>query len=153
SEDALKILLDVKKGTVGALKKSEVFQNAKKRISFKRGLLTFVDAQKGLTMIRDSLSTARQKYWPTIMKISGLDGLQSFVYSVSVANEGFEENGYLELKPQREGLLKIYFQQQPQKLQGIGAIPVDSKVMNAGTLADFAKMWDEVNSQLNTILS
>src|SRR5262249_19607774 len=37
SEESLKILLDVKKGTVGALKKSEVFQSAKKRISFKRG--------------------------------------------------------------------------------------------------------------------
>jgi Protein of unknown function (DUF3352) len=153
TEASLKALLDVKKGKSDPLKKSAVFEEAKKRISYKRGLLIFVDAQKALDMIRDSLSPARQKFWPAVMKISGVNGLQSFAYSVSVAGEGFDENGYLELKPQREGLLKIYFEQKPQKLHSTAAIPPDSKVVNSGTLADFAKMWDEVNAQLNTILS
>ena len=153
NEDSLKIILDVKAGKITSLKKTPVFQTAKKRIGYSRGLLIFLDAQSALDLIKNNLSATRQKFWPAVLRISGINGLETLAYSITVKGEGFEEKGFLSLKEQREGLLKIYFQQQPRTLESTSAIPADAKVMNAGTLADFAKMWDEVNSQLNGILT
>jgi hypothetical protein len=153
SEESLKMLLDVKAKKTVSLKNTPVFQNAKKRIDYSRGLLIFLDAQSALDIIKNNLSPTRKKFWPAVLRISGINGLENLAYGITVKGEGFEEKGFLALKDQREGLLKIYFQQQPQALESTNGIPADAKVMNAGTLADFAKMWDEVNSQLNGILN
>ena len=153
SEEGIRALLDVRHKKGGPLKGNRLFINAKKAVHFRYGLLFYLDAQNALRMIKSSMSPAVVRIWPALVKITGADALQSLSYSVGVENEGFLEEGFLAVKRERQGLLKIFLEQKPRRLDSVSALPLESKVFRSGTLSDFGKMWDEVNAQLSTVLS
>jgi len=152
-EESLRVLIEVGQKKRPSLSGNPSFEGVRKKIGYKRGILLFLDAQNILQTGKASIPVSKRKLWESIFKISGLHSLESFAYRVSVKEPGFEESGLLSVKPQREGLLKIYLEQHPQKLSGLESIPSDARVLNAGTLADLSKMWDEGNSQMKSALA
>ncbi|HET6266367.1 MAG TPA: DUF3352 domain-containing protein, partial [Acidobacteriota bacterium] len=153
SEEAMASLARVSNGKVNPLKKNALFQEAKLDLGYRRGILFFLNAQKGLEIVHASAPPAMQKMWPVLLKITGIDAVRFFTYSVTVKDQGFREIGLLSVAPERKGLLKVYMDQPVQKLTTLNSIPSSARVVSAGTLADFAKMWDEVNSQMSAVLS
>jgi Protein of unknown function (DUF3352) len=153
SEEAMKALARVTNGKVNPLKKNALFQEAKLDLGYKRGILFFLNAQKGLEIVHSSLPPAMQRLWPALLRITGVEAVRFFTYSVTVKDQGFRETGFLSVASDRKGLVKVYMDQPAQKLTALDPIPSSARVVSAGTLADFAKMWDEVNSQLSTVLS
>jgi hypothetical protein len=153
SEEGFKVLLDGKRQKQNLLGQSSLFQDAKKRISFRHGALFFLNVQSALQVVQNALPPAAEKFWPSIHRIVGLGALESFVYSLNVRKDGFVEEGFLSVRPKREGFIRVYFEQKPQELESLDAVPQDTKVFSAGTVADLVKMWDEVNSQLSSVLT
>lgn len=153
TEECLRVLIEVGRKKRLALAGNHVFEDARKKIGYKRGILLFLDAQNTIQMLRSSIPPVKRNLWESLFKIAGAQALDSFVYRVSVKETGFEERGLVTVKPDREGLLKIYLAQEAQKLSVLQSIPSDARVLNGGTMADLAKMWDEINAQLKSVLS
>lgn len=153
SEAAVRQVLDVRKKNASSLSKKSIFQNAKSGVSYKRGLFAFVDAQRVLSGLQKNIPEAGRGVWPALMRITGADAIQSVAYNIFVQNDGFQEVGFVSVTDEKAGLVKIYFDQSPKELKSIEMIPADTKTFSAGTLADFGKMWEEVNSQLNKVLT
>ena len=153
SEEGMRTVLDVRNGKARALRDSELFRDAKESIAFRHGLFFFVDAQSVLQVAHSAFPSGLSRLWPALVKIGGLESLRSFCYGVTIKNEGFVEEGFLEVGDNPSGLLKIYLDQNPERLDSLRSIPADTKIFRAGTLADFAKMWDDINAQLGSVLT
>jgi len=152
TEESLRVLIDVGRKKRLPLESNRIFEDARKRIGYKRGILLFLDAENAMQMFRSSIPAVKRDLWESLFKIAGARAVESFAYRISVKETGFEERGLLSVKPEREGLLKIYLEQKPQKLSVLQSIPSDARVLNASTMADLAKMWDEINAQLKNVL-
>lgn len=153
TEAAALKLMDVLDGSASSLNKNGLFQNAKRGVDYRRGLLVFVNVREAMGLVSTSLPPTAERLWPAVLKITGLEALQSFSYSIVVKEDGFSEAGFVSVGENVNGLLKIYLSQQPEKMAFPGVAPSDSKVVSAGTLPDFVKMWEEVNAQLKSALS
>jgi Protein of unknown function (DUF3352) len=153
SEQSLKRLLDVRSKKLTSLKENPSFAKTKKEIEYKRGILFFLNVQSLLRIVRHSGSQAMESVWPDLVKLSGASGVESLGYKLSVEKDGFAEMGFVFAKSEKEGLLKTYMNQPARELQSIPSIPASSQFLTAGTLADFGKMWSEVNAQLPAILN
>jgi len=152
TEESLRVLIGVGRKKRLPLAGNRVFEDSRKKIGYRRGILLFLDAQNAIQMVRSSIPPVKKNLYESLFKIMGAQALESFAYRISIKETGFEERGLLSVKPEREGLLKIYMDQEPQKLSVLETIPSDARVLNASTMADLAKMWDEINAQLKSIL-
>jgi hypothetical protein len=112
-----------------------------------------VNTAVGIDSVRQAIPQANENFWSAILQITGIDAVESLGYVLKIEGDGFQETGFVSVRPARRGLLKVYMDQQPKELTTLDALPADSKVVTAGTLADFARMWDEVNAQLNRVLT
>jgi hypothetical protein len=153
TEASVQALMNVLDGKAPPLNKSGLFQGAKRGLDYRRGVLAYVNLREAFGLVRTSLPPTAERMWPAILKITGLDALQSFSYCLVVKEDGFSEAGFISVGENPVGLLKIYMGQQPQKMVFPSAAPSNSKVVSVGTLPDFAKMWDEVNARLKSVLS
>lgn len=150
SEAGLRRLLDVTDDN--SLRKSDLLKTAKKQIDYERGLLVYVNIPSLIQATESLIPPSFGTYWPSLVKITGLQGLESFSYNIKVKSQGFQEVGYVGVKTRQEGLLKVYMEQPAEKLNSIESVPPENKIVTAGTLPNVAQMWDEINAQLKGIL-
>lgn len=150
SETGLRRLLDVTEDN--SLRKSDLLRRAKKEIDYERGLLFFVNISSLIQAAESHIPPSFGKYWPSLVKITGIHGLESFSHNIKVKDQGFQEVAYVGVKPRQEGLLKVYMEQPAEKLNTLESVPPENKIITAGTLPNLAKMWDEINAQLKGIL-
>jgi hypothetical protein len=153
SEPGMKVLLDVKAKKLQPLRSSEVFEDAKDEVHYKQGIFFFLNAKNALEMLRKRLPGQAELYWPAFLKISGIEAVGGFAYSVGFEGEGFREEGYVTVQGKRQGLAKVFMQQRPQKLSGLAFLPAASDAAGAGTLPDGMHMWKEIQAQVESVLS
>jgi hypothetical protein len=106
----------------------------------------------GIGLVEKSIPPMTRKYWPGIIKASGVDAIRGLIYTSRVENTGFQESGFIEVNRNRTGLLKVFMDQNPRKLESLNYLPASMKMVSSGSLPDFARMWDELNAQLEKIL-
>ncbi|MCI0416735.1 DUF3352 domain-containing protein [bacterium] len=153
SEVGMKVILDVKAKKLQPLRSSEVFEDAKDEVHFKRGILFFLNAKNTIQMMRSGLKGQAELYWPAFIKISGIEAIGGVAYSIGFEGEGFREEGYVTVDKKRQGIAKVFMQQKPQKLSGVAFLPATSHAAGAGTLPDGMHMWKEVQTQVESVLS
>lgn len=152
SATSLDLLIDVLDGKTPPLRKSESFDRARKSVDYNRkGLLAYANLQKGIDLLGTALPAGVKSIWPGLVKIIGVDAVESFGYTSQINAGGFAETGFVTVVPNRGGLLKIYLDQPPAEMQALGNIPGDATVVTAGTLADFPRIWDEINSVVSLL--
>lgn len=153
TEASALVVLSVLDGKTASLGKDSLFQDAKSGLGNRAGALAYLNLHQTLGLVKESLPATAQRLWPPLLRITGLESVQSISYSAIVKDDGFSETGFVSIGQNPGGLLKIYLDQQSQKLSFPGTAPSSSKMVSAGTLPDFAKMWDEVNAQMKTVLT
>ncbi len=152
NEAGIRRMISIDRRKSGALRESEVFRNAKREVHYERGALLFLNVPAGLGLLEKSIPVVGRKYWPGVLKVTGVEAVRGLIYTSRVENTGFQESGFVEVRSNRTGLLKIYMDQKPRKMESLAYIPASMKMVSAASLPDFVKMWDELNSQLEKIL-
>jgi hypothetical protein len=115
-------------------------------------VLVFLNVPAGIGLLEKSIPPMARRYWPGVLKVTGIEAVRGLIYTTRVENSGFLESGFVEVNENRGGLLKIYMDQKPRKMESLAYMPASMKMVSAATLPDFAKMWDELNAQLEKIL-
>ncbi|HSE41038.1 MAG TPA: DUF3352 domain-containing protein, partial [Acidobacteriota bacterium] len=152
NESGIRRMIAMRGKKFPALNKSETFQNGKREAGYQRGVLMFVNVPAGIGLLEKSIPPMARRYWPGLLKVSGIGAVRGLIYTGKVENSGFEESGFVEVSRNRSGLLKIYMEQKPRKMESLAYIPESMKMVSAATLPEFTKMWDELNAQLEKIL-
>ena len=153
SENSLKRLLDVQSKKADPLKKNSGFQKVKQEVAYEKGLLFYLNVPALLKTVQGYGTPAMGTIWPSLLEIIGAKAIHSFAYRINVEKDGFAEAGFLFVEQQRTGLLKTYMNQSPRELQSLTSVPAASQFVTAGTLADFSKIWSEINQQLPNVLN
>jgi hypothetical protein len=153
SEVGMKVLLDVKAKKLQPLRSTEIFEDAKDEVHYKEGIFFFLNAKNAIQMIKSRLPGQTELYWPAFLKISGIEAVGGFAYSVGFEGEGFREEGFVTVDDKRQGLAKVFMQQRAQKLSGIAFLPATSHAAGAGTIPDGMHMWKEIQAQVESVLS
>ncbi len=153
SEVGMKVILDVKAKKLQPLRASEVFEDAKQEVHFKQGVFFFLNAKDALKLVRSRLQGQAELYWPAFLKISGIEAVEGFGYSIGFEGEGFREEGFVAIDEKRQGIAKVFMQQRPQKLSGLAFLPATSDAVGAGTLPDGMHLWKEIQAQVEGVLS
>ncbi|HEY7161423.1 MAG TPA: DUF3352 domain-containing protein, partial [Acidobacteriota bacterium] len=152
NENGMRHLLEVDKGKFKNLRESDVFHTARKQSGYRRGVLAYINVPAGLQLLQKNLPATASRYWAGMLSLTGIQAVRGFVYTSRVEGDGFAESGFLEVNRERSGFVKIYMEQNPQKMESLQYIPNSVKMVSASTLPDFIKAWDGLNSQLGTIL-
>jgi hypothetical protein len=152
NENGLRKMISNDKRKSESLRESEVFRKAKREANYERGWLVFLNVPAGIGLLEKSIPPIARRYWPGVLKVTGVEAVRGLIYTTRVENSGFQESGFVEVNENRGGLLKIYMEQKPRKMESLAYMPASMKMVSAGTLPDFAKMWDELNAQLEKIL-
>ena len=152
NESGIRRMIAIEHKQFPALNQSEAYRKALKEANYERGALLFLNVPAGLTLLEKSIPPMARKYWPGLLKVSGIQAVKGLIYTSRVENSGFQESGFVEVDRNRTGLLKIYMDQKPRKLESIAYLPASMKMVSSASLPDFALMWDELNAQLEKIL-
>jgi hypothetical protein len=153
SEPGMKILLDVKEQKLKALRTNKIYEDAKDQVHSGKGILFFLNAKSALEMVKNRLPSRAQPFWPVFVKISGVEAVQGFAYKLGFEKEGFLEEGFLAVDDARQGILKAYMAQEPQKLSGLIFLPAGSEGAGATTLPEGTAVWKEVQTQIEGVLT
>ena len=149
SEAGIKMLLEVRARKAKPLRDNASFRKTRKETGFNDGVFLFINAHQMLRRVGEQVPERARPYWPGVLSATGIEAVHGMAYKLGFEGDGFGETMYVYIDEKRDGLLKIYLNQKPQKLNGLDLAPAESRTSGAGTLPSGIEMWKEFDSQIS----